>query len=80
MNRETVKKKVLEVVNKTFNRDTATEDTELVLAWGGTSLDEMEITMQLEEYFKIDLYKDAGLKRMETPRQLIDLIISEKDD
>lgn len=78
MTRDEIKSKVIENIAEHFQRDvdSITEDTRIVEDLGGSSIDEMEFTLDLEEYYKIDLFKDTTIKKILTVKQLIDLCVA----
>lgn len=75
MNRDIVKQLVFNVVNKHFKTDVTSEETSLINDLGGTSIDEMEITLFLEDFLKIDdIYKSSSTNRIKNIKDLIDMI------
>ena len=76
MNRDEVKARIIELVNNQFKTDTATESTRLIEDLAGTSIDEAEITMTLEDELHIDLYSNTNVKRIKTVGQLIDMVFA----
>lgn len=75
MNREEISDIVLDMLAIQFHKEKCTEDTLLRSEWHSTSIDEMEFMLSIEERFNMELFDQIKTVHIETPQQIIDLIM-----
>jgi acyl carrier protein len=79
MKREKAIKMVLDVLNEQFRRTDCKEETRLRTDWGSNSIVEMEFMLGIEYKTGMELFDSIKTVHVETPKQIIDLIM-EKDN
>jgi len=78
MNREEASKMVLDILNEQFRRTDCKEETGLRTDWMATSIDEMEFMLDIEYKTGMELFDDIKTVHVETPKQIIDLIMEKQ--
>lgn len=80
MDRTEVYAKVLDIVDRQFpdRKDVLNEETDLVKDLGADSLDAVEVVMEIEDIFDMQV-SDQEAQEIKTVRHIVDLIMMKMD-